>query len=186
MRKSKKRYALWNGKELSWKMNPPKNLKKKMIFLCPHCEELYKKEKKNTYKDLKFRISFNLDSRTFKLSEWTCVNCASELDTNTFSKELKNFIKNLFLRYVELKYLQPAMMIVKIKGGKEVSGKALETGGSYKSIQKTIIFICGHCKNKNQFQIIGSKESKIYQCRKCGVFNSLPKELDFIENLQNK
>ncbi|KKN63923.1 hypothetical protein LCGC14_0496960 [marine sediment metagenome] len=185
MRSSKNSFALWNKKNLSWVMNPPKKLKKKMVFQCPHCDRIFPEIGLHTIKDLKFKVSFDLDSREFNLSDWICTKCASEINFETLSQELKNFINNLFIKNIQMKYLQPVLMIVKIKGGKEISGKALETGATYKSNQSAINYICGSCKNKNQFLTIRPNTKKIYQCRKCGFLNIVQTEFNTMGNLKN-
>lgn len=187
--KSKKSLAIWNKKSTSFMVNKPKNLREKVIFPCPHCE-YHKKRKKKTrlfrkhkLDNISFIFSHSVDNETIVIKSWVCFNCGNELNFEDFPEETKNFINNLFIRALKLFLLPPFLLILKIKSGKEISGKALEASASYKTNQKSIKLICGNCKNSNQFQIIKSKNQDMYQCIKCGKINMLEPKLYDIQNL---
>lgn len=185
--KGKKFFIIWNKRTGSWVVNPPKKLRKHLPIPCPHCQYHIKKKNRFHLKKkilgIRFMIGYDLDENIIKLEDWVCVHCSNKLDFDNFPQEIKNFFNNLFLRDLITYYLKPSLLILKIKSGKEFSGKALETGVTYKTSQRSVIFICGNCKNKNQFQIVKSKNRNTYQCLNCGKINVLHTNLFDFQSL---
>jgi len=186
-------FAIWNKKGQSWIVNPPKELRKKIIYPCPHCGYHKKKKKRkirlrrnHKFGGIRFVITFSIDHKLLELKDWICVHCGNELNFENFPEDTKNFVNNLFIRDLKIHYLTPSLLILKTKAGKEFGGKALKTGATYKTDQKSIMFICGNCKNKNRFQIIKTKNRDTFQCMHCGKINILQSELFKNQNIESK
>jgi len=157
-------YLSWNKKIQDWNLINLKKYKKKFkdFWECPHCNS----------NNLDFTLYYREDLKKFKSKDWICHECTRKINLNALSEETKNFINNLVLKELDLIYNNPVKIIVKNKKGKEVDLKVLGPQIGIKSGTESIDYICGICKNKNQFNV--QDESKnIFQCLNCDFYNTI-------------
>ena len=183
----KNRYIKWNSRYQSWKIYPPKKIKENILFPCPKCDDLTKKTKKRILKNLNrntinFDVVFNFDKREASLTNWVCSRCGQKLKYEDLPEHTKNFLSNLLIRDLRGLYFSPKLLTLKLKSGKEISGKAFETGATFKAQDKSIDYICGNCNKKNRFGFIKSENPNVLQCLKCGHVNIYRPDLNLLDS----
>ncbi len=187
MRK-KERYVKWNSRYKCWSINPPRSIKKNKLFPCPKCDDLTKEEKKRflfnpNRHTIIYDIFSNFDNREIGLTNWTCSRCGEKLTYEDFPELTKNFVSNLLIRNLRDLYFNPKLLILRLKSGKEISGKTLETEAKFKTQDKSIDYICGNCNKKNMFKFIKSENPNVLQCLKCGHVNIYRPDLNLLDRL---
>lgn len=155
---------IWDKKDQAWHDSEKKKFRKqdKDFMRCPYCHK----------DDYAFFFDINKDTDKFELKEWVCGNCAKKVNFEDLSELTLDYIKNIYLMEVNIVYENPVKMIIKTKKGKEIDFKILGPQVGLKSGTESINYICGNCKNKNQFTIV-NKEKSVYQCKNCGNYNIL-------------
>ncbi len=154
-------FLKWNKKEHDWDIQK-RSKRDDKFFKCYYCG------KGNT----KFDQKFNGETGQFESKDWRCLECSKALKFEKLSKVTRNFITNVFLKELNFILDNPVKMLIKVKKGTEVDLKMLGPEVGIKSKSEHISYICGKCKNKNQF-VIKNYQRKLYQCSNCGFFNIL-------------
>ena len=157
-------FLTWNKKDQDWNILINKKYSKKdsNFYKCYYCSNIY----------LDFKLNFNEETGQFESKNWRCLECAKELKFERFSKFTRDFINNLVLNELNFIHDNPVKMLIKVKKGTEVYLKMFGPEVGVKSKSEHISYICGKCKNKNQFSI-KNDQRKTYQCLNCGFFNIL-------------
>jgi len=157
-------FLTWNKKNQDWYFHTKKKHFKKdsNFYKCYYCGG----------HNINFKQNINEETGQFETKDWRCMECAKELKFEKFSKFTRDYINNIVLSDLNSIYENPVKMIVKVKKGKEVDLKILGPEVGIKSKSEHISYICGKCKNKNQF-IIQNEQKNIYQCLNCGFYNIL-------------
>ncbi|MFX1567983.1 MAG: hypothetical protein ACFFCV_06420 [Promethearchaeota archaeon] len=188
----KERYIKWNRRYKSWKIKPSRKIKKKKLFPCPTCDDLTKMEGKKflfnpNRQTITYDVVTNFDKREIGLTNWTCPRCGKKLNYDDFPDITKDFISNLLIRNLRDVYFNPKLLTLKLKSGKEISGKVSDSGATIKTQDKSIDYICGNCNKKNMFKFIKSENPNVLQCLKCGHVNIYRPDLNLLDrlNLEN-
>jgi len=185
----KRRHIEWNSRYKGWKTKPPKKIRKNVLFPCPKCDDLNNKARNKFFKNpnrktTNWDVIINFDKREVRLTNWACARCGLKLDYEKFPDITKNFLTNLVMRDLGEVYFNPKLLILKLKSGKEVSGKALEAEAKIKLEEKSIDLICGNCNKKNKFGDIKSEQPNVIQCLKCGHVNIYKSDLNVLDMIR--